>query len=82
MKTRYKILILLPMLLMLNSLIAEQQHISQGEMLAKVISVTFQFFVRVGLLAFIILFFKFVGEKSLYYLKIYYMEENERVTKK
>ena len=73
MKTKYKILILLPMLLMLNKLIAEQQHISQGEMLATVFSVIFQFLVfRVAFLALLLLFCKFVGKKLLCYLKLYY----------
>ena len=59
------------MLWMLNKLIAEQQHISQIEMLAKVFSVTLQFLVfRVAFLA--LLFFIFVGKKLLYYLKLYY----------
>lgn len=83
MKTRYKILILLPMLWMLNKLIAEQQHISQVEMLAKVISVLFQFFVlRVGfilLLLFIVL--DFLGEMLTSYVE-YYEETNIEEQKK
>ena len=76
MKTRYKILILLPMLLMLNSLLAEQQHISQGEMLVKVFSVIFQFLVfRVVFFALLLLFFQAVWEKLFYYIELYYTEE-------
>ena len=76
MKTRYKILILLPMLLMVNSLIAEQQHISQVEMLAKVTSVLFQFLVfRVAFFALLLLFFQAVWEKLVYYIELYYKEE-------
>lgn len=79
MKTRYKILILLPMLLMVNSLIAEQQHISQVEMLAKVVSVTFQFFVfRVLGFTLLLLFFKAIGQTLLYYIQLYYMEQEKK----
>lgn len=67
------------MLLMVNSLIAEQQHISQVEMLAKVVSVTFQFFVfRVLGFALLLLFFKAVGQTLLYYIQLYYMEQEKK----
>lgn len=84
MKTRYKILILLPMLWMLNKLIAEQQHISQVEMLAKVISVTFQFFVlRVGLVILLLfLFLNFIGEILTSYVEHYMESENIEEQKK
>lgn len=84
MKTRYKILILLPMLWMLNKLIAEQQHISQVEMLAKVVSVTFQFFVlRVGLVILLLfLFLNFIGEILTSYVEHYMEAENIEEQKK
>ena len=83
MKTRYKILILLPMLWMLNKLIAEQQHISQVEMFTKVISVLFQFFVlRAGFLLLLFLFFNFVGDILTAYVDHYMEVKNIEEQKK